>query len=278
MRKIIVFFTMFVILMLYCSVINASDHEEAAKKLVEVLELNYKLKQAFEDQFISIFKKYPYMRELKPLMTKFLEKKLNIEVLMKEVIIAFKNEFSEKELQEITQFYSTSSGKKFISKLPIIESKILGRWVAKLDNHKEELHEMLRKWIKKTADKNEEKSVKSETNNGPLKRREITKKSTDTPPKSDPEYIKKEPKRIKETPPQYPVAAYENGVEGRVEMNVLTDLNGKVISCKIIKGAHPLLDKAAIEAVKQWEYEPFVERGIRRALTFTVIVNFTIPR
>ena len=38
----------------------------------------------------------------------------------------------------------------------------------------------------------------------------------------------------------------------------------------------PLLDEAAIDAVRQWQYEPTVESGTAVPVTITVTVNFTL--
>jgi protein TonB len=38
----------------------------------------------------------------------------------------------------------------------------------------------------------------------------------------------------------------------------------------------PLLDQAAIDAIKQWVYEPMLIDGEPRGVTFTVTVNFKL--
>jgi protein TonB len=38
----------------------------------------------------------------------------------------------------------------------------------------------------------------------------------------------------------------------------------------------PLLDAAAVEAVRQWVYEPMVANGRPRPVTFTVTVRFVL--
>jgi len=39
----------------------------------------------------------------------------------------------------------------------------------------------------------------------------------------------------------------------------------------------PLLDQAAIDAVKQWEYEPTLLNGVPVPVVITVTVQFTLP-
>ena len=50
---------------------------------------------------------------------------------------------------------------------------------------------------------------------------------------------------------------------------------GKVIDVRILRGV-PLLDAAAIEAVKQWEYTPTLLNGVPVPVIMTVTVSFTL--
>ncbi len=54
-----------------------------------------------------------------------------------------------------------------------------------------------------------------------------------------------------------------------------TDEQGRVIDAKILRSI-PLLDEAALAAVKQWIHEPYILNGKPQPLIFTVSVNFTI--
>jgi TonB family protein len=38
----------------------------------------------------------------------------------------------------------------------------------------------------------------------------------------------------------------------------------------------PLLDQAALDAVRRWEYEPSTLNGVRVAVIMTIVVNFTL--
>lgn len=85
----------------------------------------------------------------------------------------------------------------------------------------------------------------------------------------------KPPRLIKKVQPVYPEGARKSGVEGIVILEVTTDKTGKVAAVKVLRSV-PLLDEAAIEAVKQWEYEPVLINGQPRPLVFTVTVNFKL--
>jgi protein TonB len=59
-------------------------------------------------------------------------------------------------------------------------------------------------------------------------------------------------------------------------LQVELSLEGRVQNVSVMSG-HPLLNKAAIEAVRQWTYKPFVLNGETIPVTTTATVNFTLP-
>jgi TonB family protein len=84
----------------------------------------------------------------------------------------------------------------------------------------------------------------------------------------------KQPKLIRRIDPIYPDIARKNKVAGIVVLEVTTDINGKVQEARVLRSI-PLLDQAAIDTVKKWEYEPYIFEGKPRGLIFTVTVTFT---
>jgi TonB family protein len=83
------------------------------------------------------------------------------------------------------------------------------------------------------------------------------------------------PKLLKSVAPDYPKAAREAGIEGVVILEATTDIYGRVVSCKVLKSI-PILDQAAIDAVRQWVYEPLIIHNKPRGVKFTVTVRFTL--
>jgi TonB family protein len=63
------------------------------------------------------------------------------------------------------------------------------------------------------------------------------------------------PKLLKKVDPIYPESARKAGVEGIVVLQATINTEGKVVSTKILSSI-PLLDQAAIDAVRQWIYKP----------------------
>jgi uncharacterized protein (TIGR02246 family) len=82
------------------------------------------------------------------------------------------------------------------------------------------------------------------------------------------------PKRVKEVDPDYPSKAREKSVEGTVVLEGIVDLSGKLKDVEVLRSI-PELDKAAIDAVKKWEYEPALVNGEPTAMVTTMTVSFT---
>lgn len=74
-------------------------------------------------------------------------------------------------------------------------------------------------------------------------------------------------------PPVYPEAARAKGIGGTVILSVTLDNGGNVVAARALQSI-PELDHAAIDAVKQWKYEPMLLNGSPRGVVFTVTVEF----
>jgi TonB family protein len=83
-----------------------------------------------------------------------------------------------------------------------------------------------------------------------------------------------EPKKIKDVPPVYPPLAQSARVSGAVTIEATIGADGKVVDAKVVKSI-PLLDEAALEAVRQWEYLPTMLNGVPVPVLVTVTINFT---
>ena len=83
----------------------------------------------------------------------------------------------------------------------------------------------------------------------------------------------KPPRLIKRVDPVYPQEALKERVQGIVILGARTDSAGRVEDV-IVQRSAPLLDQAAVDAVKQWIYEPMVIDGKPVKVVFTVQLNF----
>lgn len=85
------------------------------------------------------------------------------------------------------------------------------------------------------------------------------------------------PKLLKRVEPTYPVTALRARVEGVVIVEVWVGVDGKVTDAKVLRGI-PLLDRAALDAVRQWEYTPSTFSGTVIPSILAATVTFSLPR
>jgi TonB family protein len=86
----------------------------------------------------------------------------------------------------------------------------------------------------------------------------------------------KPPKLLKTVSPVYPEKARKEKVEGIVVLNARIDIQGNVKGVIIIHSDSELFSAAAMEAVKQWKYEPYLIKGQPEEVIFTVTVRFAL--
>ena len=80
--------------------------------------------------------------------------------------------------------------------------------------------------------------------------------------------------RNQDVKPVYPAAARSARVAGAVTIEMTIGPDGKVIDAKVVRSI-PLLDQAALDAVRQWAYTPSLLNGVPVPVLVTVTVNFT---
>ncbi len=84
-----------------------------------------------------------------------------------------------------------------------------------------------------------------------------------------------EPKLVTKVNPVYPEAARQAGIQGTVLLEAKIDEKGDVVAAKVLKSV-PELDQAAIDALKQWKYEPVILEGKPVGVVFTVTIRFAL--
>jgi TonB family protein len=85
----------------------------------------------------------------------------------------------------------------------------------------------------------------------------------------------KPPAQTRRVDPPYPPEALAAGVQGVVIMEATIGADGRVTDVRVLRSI-PLLDQAALAAVRQWEYTPTVLNGTPVPVLMTVTVNFTL--
>ena len=71
------------------------------------------------------------------------------------------------------------------------------------------------------------------------------------------------------------IYALEQGVQGVVIIEATIGPDGRVKDAKVLRSI-PLLDQAALDAVKQWTFTPTLLNGVPVPVIMTVTVNFTL--
>jgi len=83
------------------------------------------------------------------------------------------------------------------------------------------------------------------------------------------------PRKIKHVKPVYPLGALSDQTRGVVIIEATVGTNGKVTDTKVLQSV-PLLDQAAIDAVRQWEYTPTLLNNVPTPVIMTVTVTFNL--
>jgi len=73
--------------------------------------------------------------------------------------------------------------------------------------------------------------------------------------------------------PIYPTIAARARIQGTVQLRAVIAKDGSIENLQVI-GGHPILQQAALDAVKQWRYKPYILNGEPLEVETIVIVNF----
>jgi protein TonB len=85
----------------------------------------------------------------------------------------------------------------------------------------------------------------------------------------------RQPTKTKNVNPVYPAIAQSARVQGVVIIEAVIGPDGKVQDARVIRSI-PLLDQAALEAVRQWEFTPTLLNNQPVPVIMTVTVNFSL--
>jgi len=83
----------------------------------------------------------------------------------------------------------------------------------------------------------------------------------------------KPPAKIRDVQPVYPPDALAANVQGAVVLDAHIGVDGSVLEASVLRSI-PLLDDAAVAAVRQWRYAPTLLNGAPVEVMVTVTINF----
>lgn len=82
-------------------------------------------------------------------------------------------------------------------------------------------------------------------------------------------------KKVNDIRPQYPPLARQTRIQGTVKLHAIIAKDGTIQELSVISG-HPLLVQAALDAVRQWRYQPTLLNGEPVEVETTVDVIFSL--
>jgi protein TonB len=85
----------------------------------------------------------------------------------------------------------------------------------------------------------------------------------------------REPRKVFDVTPVYPAIARAARVEGTVIIEATIARDGSVRDARLLRST-PMLDQAALDAVRQWRYTPSLLNGTPVEVLVTVTVRFTV--
>src|SRR5271168_448223 len=80
---------------------------------------------------------------------------------------------------------------------------------------------------------------------------------------------------LRKIQPAYPPLARQARIQGSVLLQAEIGKDGSIQNLRLISG-HPMLAPAAIEAIKQWKYKPYILNGEPVGVETTITFNFTL--
>ncbi len=87
----------------------------------------------------------------------------------------------------------------------------------------------------------------------------------------------KPPRKLVDVRPVYPQSMRDAGLEGVVSLTAMIDVEGRVTSARVIGSpAHPDLGRAAVDAVRQWQFTPTLLNGEAVEVLMNVQVAFSL--
>jgi TonB family protein len=86
--------------------------------------------------------------------------------------------------------------------------------------------------------------------------------------------IDQRPRPIQQVAGTFPQEMRSKSVEGVVTMIFIVDETGRVVNPRVEKSSHPAFEAPALEALRQWKFEPAVKSGKRVSCRMRVPMRF----
>ncbi|KUG06984.1 hypothetical protein ASU33_06595 [Solirubrum puertoriconensis] len=94
----------------------SAGQRKAAEDLMLAMQMEKNTNSALDQMLTAQLTQRPELKPVEPEMRNFLTKYMGWASLKEDMVQLYASEFSEKELKDLTKFYSSSTGQKFIGK------------------------------------------------------------------------------------------------------------------------------------------------------------------
>lgn len=131
------------------AIADSSSHQQAANNLMESMNLNQTMISVVEKMVDLEIKKNPQLSLFKDVLRTFFLKYMTGEHLYKAMTTMYMEEFTERELNELANFYKTPTGQKAIQKIPVLTQKGAQWGQKQVSENIEELKAMISKEAKR---------------------------------------------------------------------------------------------------------------------------------
>jgi protein TonB len=88
--------------------------------------------------------------------------------------------------------------------------------------------------------------------------------------------IDRVPQPIYQAQPAYPFAMSRAGIEGRVYIRFVCDKEGRVLNPRVRTSTRMEFEKPALDAIRQWRFEPGIKNGVRVAVNMELPITFNL--
>lgn len=145
MHKIIsgIIILMVLVIMVQVAPAGESGHRKAAEELLTLYDMDEILSQTI-DQMLSLeIQQNPQLGLYEEVLKRFFAKYMGWESLKEDFIRMYMDEFTEKELRDMIEFYRTPTGQKAIKKVPVLAAKGAQLGQKRVQSNLEELRAMI---------------------------------------------------------------------------------------------------------------------------------------
>lgn len=122
-----------------------SKHYRAAEELLLTMNMKQVIDESVEQMLALQLKNNPSLQPAEATLKEFFGKYMSWEALREDYIRIYMEEFTEKELKEMKDFFKTDTGKKMAAKQTVLMMKGAQIGQSKVQEHMGELQEMLKK-------------------------------------------------------------------------------------------------------------------------------------